>query len=104
MSIDVSSMPFPAIGISCSPYPVDLRRHVRDRLHHGVPHAGIVERVAGAFDDTNLGIRPHGRKRMGCRRRAQQIVAALHDDARECLQLARVRHQLVRRHEAVVTK
>src|SRR5215475_14825458 len=105
MSIDVSSMPFPASGISNSPLsrhdeeaptgprkarPDDrlravsdheapsmaspfetlaaqapqgegvdssfpnLRRDVGNCLHHGIAHAGIVERVAGALDDADL--------------------------------------------------
>src|SRR6476620_1796174 len=29
--------------------------HVRNRLHHGVPDAGIVERMAGALDATDFG-------------------------------------------------
>ena len=88
MSIDVSSMPFPASGIFDGSLSGDLGGHVRDRLHHGVPDAGIVERMAGAFDDANLGTRPHRRKRMRCRRRTQQIVAALHDDAGNAVELA----------------
>src|SRR5260370_12159234 len=59
MSIEVSSIPFPASGIFEDSLTGDLGGHVRDRLHHGVPDAGIVERMAGALDATNFGTRPH---------------------------------------------
>ena len=39
-------------------YSADLGGQIRDRLHHGVPDAGIVQRMAGAVDDTNFGLRP----------------------------------------------
>ena len=103
MSIDVSSMPFPAIGILSFPICCS-GSHVGDRPHHGVADAGIVQRVAGAFDDANFGLAPQRAKRVRGRGRAQQVVAALHDDAGNAFELAGFRHQLVRRHEAVVGK
>src|ERR1700730_17070887 len=73
MSIEVSS-------ISNCPLSRDLGGHVRDLLHHRVPDAGIVERVAGALDALNLGFQPYRRERMRRRRRTQQIITALHHD------------------------
>ena len=34
------------------------RRHIRNRSHHCIPDAGIVKRMAGAFDDPNFGLAP----------------------------------------------
>src|SRR3981189_2604838 len=102
MSIDVSSIAFPASGISDCPLSGDLGSQIRDRLHHGVPDAGIIERMAGALDATNFGLRPHRRERMRRRRRAQQIVAALYDDGGDSLELSDFPQQLARSHEAVV--
>src|SRR5712672_2356767 len=102
MSIDVSSIPFPASGIFEDSLTGDLGGHVRDRLHHGVPDAGIVERMAGAFDVTNFGFRPQRRERMRRRRRTQEIVAALHHDPGNAFELAGVGEKLVWLHEAIV--
>ena len=44
--------------------------------------------MAGAFDDADCRTRPDRCERMRGRRRAQKIMAALNDDARDCLQLA----------------
>src|SRR5260221_12060650 len=101
MSIDVSSIPFPASGIS-DVLSGDLGGHVRDRLHHGVPDAGIVERMAGALDATNFRIRPQRRERMGRRRRTQEIITALHHDAGNRFELAGFGEKLIRLHEAVI--
>src|ERR1700687_1697226 len=57
MSIDVSSIAFPASGISDDPLSGDLGGQIRDCLHHGIPDAGIIERMAGALDATNFGFR-----------------------------------------------
>src|ERR1700687_2632650 len=45
---------------------------------------------------------PHRAKHMRCRRRTQQIVAALHDDTGKPCELAGFRQKLPRFHEAVV--
>ena len=42
----------------------DRGGEVRDRLHHGIAHAGIIERVPGPPDDTDLGVRPRRAQRM----------------------------------------
>src|ERR1700751_1528685 len=124
ISIDVSNMPFPASGIflfssysaSLSPFMIrrgasavfgrcyasNLGSKVCDRAHHRVADAGIVQRVAGAFDDADFGILPPRGKRLRGRGRAEQIVAALHDDAGNPGKLLRLIEQLVRPHEAVV--
>src|SRR5260370_42325830 len=78
--------------------------HVRDRLHHGVPDAGIVKRMAGALDATNFGTWPQRLERIGRRRRTQEIVAALHHDARNPLELAGFSETLIWFHEAVALK
>src|SRR6267154_1075716 len=104
MSIDVSSIPFPASGIFEGSLTGYLGGHVRDRLHHGVPDAGIVERMAGAFDATNFGTRPQRRERMRRRRRTQQIMTALHHDAGNPFELAGFGEKLIRLHEAIVLK
>src|SRR5882757_7584774 len=102
ISIDVSSIPFPASGISEKSLTGDFRGEIRDRLHHGIADAGIVQRMAGALDQTNFRTGPHRVERMrGCRR-TQQIVAALHDEAGDRLELSRFGEKLVRLHEAVV--
>src|SRR5271166_4906922 len=80
MSIDVSSMPFPASGICNDSLSGNFGGEVGDRFHYGIPDAGIVELMAGALDDAYLGLTPHRAKRMRGRRRAQEIIAALHDD------------------------
>ena len=77
---------------------------MRNRLHHRVPDAGIIQRVTGALDDANLRIRPDRCERMRGRWRAQKIIAALHDDARDRLQLFGVRHELIRFHEAIIVE
>src|ERR1700727_2835344 len=105
-SIDVSSMPFPAIGIfysflsfrharpraghprllyteaqtwmpgtrpgmtECYILALYLRRHVRDRLHHGIAYAGIIQRVACALHDAKFGLKPSAGERVGIRGRA----------------------------------
>src|SRR5581483_7289082 len=135
-SIDVSSMPFPAIGIFVSPNLLVIARSVsdeaiqlyvrlldcfaplamtaslasyprcdaRNRAHHRIAHAGIVERVTGAFNDAKLGIRPLCRQRMrGCGR-AQEIIATLYDDTGNTLQPVGLVQNLVRPHEAVIGK
>src|SRR3982074_794325 len=102
MSIDVSSIPFPASGIFGGPLCGNSRGQIRDRFHHRIPDAGIVQRVAGALDETNLRIGPHCAKRMRCRRRTQQIVAALHDDTPKPFEFAGCRQNLPWFHEAVV--
>src|SRR5581483_7632587 len=119
MSIDVSSMPFPAIGIfqnslshfvmaglvpaihvfaakTCMPgsspgmtslimgYPGG---DIRNCLHDCIAHAGIIERVAGAFDDADFALCPARGERLRGRGRAEQVVAALHDDAGDALEL-----------------
>src|SRR5258707_6284934 len=104
MSIDVSSIPFPASGIFEGSLTGDLGGHVRDRSHHCVPDAGIVERMAGALDATNFGTRPQRRERMRRRRRTQKIVTALHDDAGNPFELPGFGEKLTWLHLAVGLK
>src|SRR5262249_41627364 len=85
--------------LPCSP-----RRYIRDRLHHGVADAGIVQRVARALDGANLGLAPDCCKRLRGRRRTEQIVAALHDDPGDAGEHACIVEQLVWSHEAVAGK
>ena len=66
----VSSMPFPAIGICNNSLSGDPRSHVGNRFHHRVAHAGIVQRMAGALDDTDFGLEPYRGQRVRCRGRA----------------------------------
>src|SRR5216684_5179290 len=82
----------------------DLGGHVRDRLHHRVPDAGIVERMAGALEATNFGTRPQRREGMGRRRRTQQVITALHHDAGYPFELAGFGKKLIWFHEALVLK
>src|SRR5262249_21464064 len=76
-------------------FSLDLRREIGDRAHHGVPDAGIVERVAGALDDADFGLRPSRRERMRRRGRTEQVVAALHDDAGNARKLCRLAQKLI---------
>ena len=55
------------------------RRHVRDRLHHRIPDTAIVQRVSGAFDETNLRVGPHCMERS----RGGGIPLAIGDHAEE---------------------
>ena len=71
-------------------------RQIGDRLHHGVADAGVVEDVAGAIDDADFAAQPaRGECMRGCGR-AQQIVAALHQDAGNAGELAGLVPQLMR--------
>src|ERR1700730_16191807 len=88
MSIDVSSIPFPAIGIFNHPLSGNFGSEIRDRLHHGVPDAAIEKRVAGSLDHANFGVGPRGAKRMRGRRRTQEVVAALYDQAGDSIKLS----------------
>src|SRR6185437_5355045 len=81
---------------------LNLAGEVRDCLHHGVTHAGIVKRMTRVFGYTYFRLRPDAVKGVRCRRWTQQIIAALHDDAGNAGQPASFRHQLVRLHEAIV--
>src|SRR6476469_9176342 len=101
-SIEVSSIPFPASGISKPSLSCNFRSEIGDRPHHGVHDAGIIERMARALDDANLGVGPARGQRLRGRRRTQQVVTALHDDAGDALELSGFRQKLVRLHEAVV--
>src|SRR6185437_8081504 len=143
ISIDVSNMPFPAIGIFQSLHALssslrgtnakrlrkgalatkiqcpkqfwiaslalamtvsalDLRRSIRDRFHHGIADAWIIQRMAGALHDAKLGIWPPGCKRVRGRGWAQQIEAPLHDEAGNALEFLHVIQKLVGLHEAIV--
>src|SRR5882757_11059872 len=102
MSIDVSSIPFPASGISEKSLTGDFRGEIRDRLHHGIADAGIVQRMAGALDQTNFRCGPQRAKRMRGRGWTEQVVAALHDDPQNPFELAGFRPKLIWSHEAIV--
>ena len=58
--------------------------------------------MASALDEPDLGLAPYRRQRVRGRGRAQQVVAALHDDAGDVFELARFAQQLVGLHEAVI--
>src|SRR5215469_15500209 len=104
ISIDVSNMPFPASGIFRFSSSLQSGGEIGDCAHHGVPHAGIVERVATSFDDADFGLRPSGRERTRRRGRTEQIVATLQDDAGNAGKLCRLGEKLIGSHEALVLK
>jgi len=95
-------MPFPANGILMRSLYVDFAGDVCDRLHHRVPHPGIVQGMARAFDKTNSGLAPHRTKRMRSLGRAEQIVTSLHDDAGNASEISGIVVKLFRLHEAVI--
>src|SRR6516165_9638562 len=70
------------------------RRDIGNCLHHGIAHAAIVQRMAGALDEADLGFLPaRGERLRGCGR-TEQIVAALHDGAGNAGELAGLFEQL----------
>src|SRR5260370_36133864 len=79
MSIDVSSIPFPASGIS-DVLSRDLGGHVRDRLHYSVVDAAIVRRMSAPLAATKLGFREDLRERMPRRVGTSEVIAALQHD------------------------
>ena len=80
----------------------DFRSQVRDRPHHGIPDARIVQRVAGTLDQANFGIGP--RRRSSCEvAGGHTIVSALHDEAGDLCELA-ASAKAPWLHEAVVVK
>src|SRR3984893_2524430 len=58
--------------------------------------------MAGAFDHAYCRVGPNGFKRMRGRRRTQEIVAALYDQAGDWIKLSCFRQKLARPHEAIV--
>ena len=56
--LEISSGIFPESLPGCS------GSEVGDRPHHGVPHSGIVERMSGPLDATDLGRGPHRAERV----------------------------------------
>src|SRR6516162_11596932 len=104
ISIDVSNMPFPASGIFdvLGSWRSRARCDVRDRLHHRVPDAGIVQHVAGLLDDADFRLAPARGERMRGRGRAEQVVAPLHDDAGNAREFCGLVEKLIRLHEAVI--
>src|SRR3954469_7549894 len=85
-----------------SPAPGYSGSQIGDRLYHCVPDAGIVERVAGTLDETNFRPGPHCVERVGGSRRAEQIITALHDQARNSRKLSHLSEKLIRFQKTLV--
>ena len=86
MSIDVSSIAFPASGMSAmSPYAAMLEARSAIAFITASLTPGSYSEWPAPSTIRISDIGPCGAERMRGRRRAEQIVAALHDDAREFL-------------------
>ena len=104
ISIEVSSMPFPAIGMLLSSYLPVLEAMSAIAFITASLTPGSYS-VWPAPSTKRISASRHSRgERMRGRGRTQQVVAALHDDAGNAFEPAGFAQQLVGLHEAVIGK
>ena len=102
ISIEVSSMPFPAIGMFDCPYRLMLEARSAIAFITASRTPGSYSEWPAPSTMRISASAPRRGQRMRGRRRAQQIIAALHDDAGNACELAGFVQKLVGSHEAVV--